>query len=358
MKFSNFLFPQADTPEEDGKVIDDTLAEAILCDELGMEALWLAEHHFDGNCAYVDPVSFAAALATATKQIKIGFAVAQMSLHHPIRMAEQLAMIDHLSKGRLIVGLGRGTSHNIYDYRGYGIAPEEAQERLLEAEEIMIKAWTTENYEHKGKHWDLWLPILRPQPYTKPHPYMIRASSSEASMVDMAKQGKPFLMNVQTDEVTKHRMDLYRKTMHDSGFDDAHIAQMVDETWVWRNIFIAETDAEAERIGIPLFEAQREQRAKMRNRILKERGESMAKPGETGTAPAAAASAARNVIEHSLICGSPATVAERLAKIDAIGVGGIILQFRVGPAPYEVTENSIRLFMEKVAPEFRSRAAA
>lgn len=355
MKFSNFLFPQADTPEEDGAVIDDTLAEAILCDQLGMEALWLAEHHFDGNCAYVDPVSFAAALSTATSQIKIGFAVAQMSLHHPIRMAEQLAMIDHLSKGRLLVGLGRGTSHNIYDYRGFGIDPAEAQERLLEAEEVMVKSWTTENYEHKGKFWDLWLPKLRPQPFTKPHPFMIRACSGEESMLDMARQGRPFMMNIQTDEITKHRMDLYRKTMSESGFDDEHIADAVDNTWVWRNIFVAETDAEAKRIGVPLFEAQREQRAKMRNRILAERGESMAKPGETGAAPG---KYARNVIEHSLIYGSPATVAEKMANIDAIGVGGIILQFRVGPSPYEVTENNIRLFMDEVAPQLTTKKAA
>ena len=358
MKFSNFLFPQADTPEDDERVIDEALAEGILCDKLGMEVLWLAEHHFDGNCAYVDPVSFAAALATTTKNIKLGFAVAQMSLHHPIRMAEQMSIIDNLSKGRLIVGLGRGTSHNIYDYRGFGLNPEEAQERLLESEEIMIKAWTTENYEHKGKFWNLWLPKLRPETYTKPHPYMIRACSGEESMLGMAREGRPFMMNVQTDEVTQHRMDLYRRTMAESGFDDAHIAQAVDETWVWRNIFIADTDAEAERIAIPLFEAQREQRGKMRAQILKERGESMAKIGETGTAPAATLTAARNVIEHSLICGSPATVAERLAKINAIGVGGIIFQFRIGPSPFEITENNIRLFMEKVAPEFEDRVAA
>ena len=352
MKFSNFLFPQAETPDKDERVIDETLAEAKLCDELGMEVLWLAEHHFDGNCAYVDPVSFAAALAVATKQIKIGFAVAQMSLHHPIRMAEQLAMIDNLSKGRLIVGLGRGTAHNIYDYRGYGLAPEEAQERLLESEEIMIKAWTTENLEHHGKYWDLWLPILRPACYTKPHPALIRACSGEASMLEMAREGRPFLMNVQTDEITRHRMDLYRRTMRESGFDDAHVASAVGDTWVWRNIFIADTDAEAQRIGVPLFEEQREHRARMRNRILAERGESMAKPGETGVAPT------RNVTEHSLICGSPATVAERLAKIDAIGVGGVILQFRLGSSPYDIVENSVRLFMEQVAPQFEARGAA
>ena len=63
MKFSNFLFPESRDPSRDGQVIDETLCEARLTDELGFEVIWLAEHHFDGICAYVDPVSFAAALA-------------------------------------------------------------------------------------------------------------------------------------------------------------------------------------------------------------------------------------------------------------------------------------------------------
>ena len=192
MKFSNFLFPQAADPADDERVIDETMAEAKLCDDLGVDTVWLAEHHFDGNCAYVDPVSFAAAIAAATTNVKIGFAVAQMSLHHPIRMAEQMSMIDNLSKGRLIVGLGRGTAYNIYDYLGFDIDPDEAYERLLEAEEIMVKAWTTEDYEHKGKYWNLWLPALRPKVFTKPHPFMIRACSGEESMLGQAKEGKPF----------------------------------------------------------------------------------------------------------------------------------------------------------------------
>ena len=171
-------------------------------------------------------------------------------------------------------------------------------------------------------------------------------------MLDMARQGRPFLMNVQTDEVTRHRMDLYRKTMREAGFDDAAVATAVDHTWIWRNIFIADTDAEAARLGVPLFEAQREQRAMMRKRIAVERGESMVSHAETGVAPAA-----RNVVEHGLIYGSPTTVAERLAKLHQIGIGGLILQFRVGPSPYEVTERSIRLFMEKVAPEFQARSS-
>jgi alkanesulfonate monooxygenase SsuD/methylene tetrahydromethanopterin reductase-like flavin-dependent oxidoreductase (luciferase family) len=177
MKFGNFLFPASMDPSQDERIIHETLREARLSDELGMAMLWLAEHHFDGICAYVDPVTFAAALAATTERIRLGFAVAQMSLHHPIRMAEQLALIDNISRGRLLVGLGRGTAYNVYDYQGYGIDPTEAHERLLEAEDIMIQAWTTENYQHRGKFWNLRLPLLRPRPHTKPHPPIIRASA-------------------------------------------------------------------------------------------------------------------------------------------------------------------------------------
>jgi len=130
VRFGNFLFPDSRDPARDGIVIDETLREAQLSDRLGVDAIWLAEHHFDGICAYVDPVSFAAALAVATQRVQLGFAVAQASLHHPIRLAEQLSLIDNISKGRLIVGLGRGSSFNIYDYQGFGIDHLEAQARL------------------------------------------------------------------------------------------------------------------------------------------------------------------------------------------------------------------------------------
>ena len=190
-------------PARDGQVIDEVLREARLTDELGFDVIWLAEHHFDGICAYVDPVSFAAALAVATQRASIGFAVAQMSLHHPIRMAEQMAMIDNISKGRLIVGLGRGTAYNIYDYQGYGLDHTEAQARFEEAEAIMFQAWRGERFEHHGRFWDIKVPMLRPLPYTKPHPHVIRSASSEEGMLQIARQGRPFMMNVQSNEVTR-----------------------------------------------------------------------------------------------------------------------------------------------------------
>ena len=351
MKFSNFLFPESRDPERDGQVIDETLREARLTDELGFEVIWLAEHHFDGICAYVDPVSFAASLAVATQRAKIGFAVAQMSLHHPIRMAEQLALIDNISKGRLIVGLGRGTAYNIYEYQGYGIDPAEAQVRFEEAETILLKAWTSEGFAHRGRFWDVNVPALRPRPFSTPHPPMIRAASGEASLVELGRRGKPFLMNVQSNETTRHRVELYRRAMREAGHDDAAVVENLRASWLWRNVFVAESDAEASDIGIPAFEAMQEHRAAMRKRILAEQGAAM--PSHEPATPAA-----RTVVEHALIHGSPATVTAKLAEIAAIGVGGVIIAFRLGPMPHDVANRSLTLFMQRVAPAIRAPVAA
>jgi alkanesulfonate monooxygenase SsuD/methylene tetrahydromethanopterin reductase-like flavin-dependent oxidoreductase (luciferase family) len=345
MRVSNFLFPQSTTAADDGRVIDETLSEAILTDQLGFDVIWLAEHHFDGIVAYVDPVAFAAALSTATHRAKIGFAVAQMALHHPIRMAEQISLIDHLSKGRLIVGLGRGTAYNIYDYQGFGIDHHEAQARFEEAEGIMFEAWKGDGFEHHGQFFDLKLPAFRPVPYTKPHPYVIRAAATDHGMIDIAKRGRPFMMNVQGNEVTAQRMDLYRKTLRSIGQDEAAIAANVDACWAWRNVFVAETDAEAERIAIPAFKIMHEHRAAMRERVYREQGVSIVPMPSQGAAPMT-----HTVLEHALVCGSPATVAEKLSAIGKTGIGGLIMQFRLGPMSYEDTAKSLTMFQEKVRP--------
>ncbi len=345
MRFSNFLFPDSMSAADDGRVIDETLQEARLTDALGFDTIWLAEHHFDGIVAYVDPVAFAAALAVATTKARIGFAVAQMALHHPIRLAEQVALIDHIGKGRLIVGLGRGTAYNIYDYQGYGIDHTEAQARFEEAEAIMFQAWTGKPVEHHGRFFDLKLPELRPAVFTKPHPYVIRAAATEHGMLEIARRGNPFMMNVQSNAVTAARMELYRQTLRGLGMDEATVAAKADECWVWRNVFVAETDAEAERIAVPAFIEMHEHRVAMRKRIHAEQGASILPMPPEGAAQPAHAS-----VEHALVYGSPATVAEKLAPLQASGVGGLIMQFRLGPMSYEQTAASLTLFAGKVIP--------
>ncbi len=179
----------------------------------------------------------------------------------------------------------------------------------------MLKAWSGEPLEHHGKYWNVKLPMLRPRPYTHPHPFIIRSSGTEESMLEIARNRRPFMMNVQSYDVTKRRMDLYRQTLRAQGMTETEVRQLVEHCWVWRNVFVAETDVEAERVGVPLFQEMQKQRAEMRERVFKEQGVRLQSHAPGPTAPAT-----RTVVEHALIHGSPATVAEKLAAIDAARV--------------------------------------
>lgn len=345
MKFSNFLFPESRTPENDFSVINDALKEARLSEELGYDAIWLAEHHFDGGCAYVEPCTFAAAIAAQTSRIKIGFAVAQMAIHHPVRIAEEVALIDNISEGRMIVGIGRGTAFNFYEYRGYGISADEVHERFTESEEILLNIWTTKDYKHEGKYWQIELPELRPGVFQKPYPPIVRACSGLDSTLEMAKAGRPFMMNVQDNETTVQRFDQYRATMSGAGFDDEAVAKAAEDSWVWRNVFVAETDAEAEKVGVSAFRSMREHLNGGRNRLNT--------PQEM-EAVMAGRSPARDDVDRGLIYGSPATVSEKLEALHKANVGGVIIHFRLGPMAWDDAASSLKLFAEKVAPQFKS----
>jgi alkanesulfonate monooxygenase SsuD/methylene tetrahydromethanopterin reductase-like flavin-dependent oxidoreductase (luciferase family) len=346
MKFGDFLFPDCRDPAQDGVVIEETLREAALADELGADMIWLAEHHFDGISVYADPIALAGALAASLRHAGLGFAVVQTALHHPIRLAEQMALLDHLLKGRLIVGLGRGSSYNIYDYRGFGIDHLEAQARLDEAEAIMIKAWTGSEFAHHGRFWQLDVPMLRPRPYSQPHPIVIRGSSGDGSLIELAHHGRPFLMNVQSLETTRRRVELYRQTMRAAGYDEAAVAANLEASWVWRNVFVAASDAEAERIGVPAFETMTRARAEMRNRIFVDTGLRIEVPHSD-------LPGSRTARGDGLIYGSPARVAEDFAALDELGIGGVIATFRLGPMPHEMAAASLSLFLREVAPQFR-----
>ena len=120
MKFGHFLYHTNLDPSANGQAIQEALAEARLAEQLGYDAVWLSEHHFTGEVVYGDPVVFATAIAMRTSKISIGFAVLEMGLHDPMRAAIQLALLDQLSGGRLLVGVARGSSFNAFEYRGFG----------------------------------------------------------------------------------------------------------------------------------------------------------------------------------------------------------------------------------------------
>ena len=344
MRFGSFVFPVSHTPECDGAVIDNTLEEIELAEELGFGAVWLTEHHFDGASAYVDPVVFGAAIAARTKRVKIGFAVVEMAFHHPVRLAAQTALLDNLSHGRLIVGIGRGSAFNHYEYIGFGVTMEEGAQRLAEAEDLLVKAWTTEDLRYEGETWKVSFPMLRPRPYQKPHPPLVRACISEASTLAMARIGRPVLLGVHRPEDVRSRLDRYREEMLKADFDEPSTDKALAETWVSKNLMVADTASEAREIAEAGFRRERSHFRGAREKY-NPGGFPAPKPGDP--------TPAGENLDLSFIMGTPEQVADQVAELRDLGVRNLMLKLNTGEMEPKHVRSSMRMFGEKVLPLFR-----
>src|SRR5277367_6317622 len=335
MKVGVFLFHESREPSADDRVIGEAVAEAKLAEDEGMDAVFLVEHHFDGNCAYVDPAVFASALAMATSRIKIGFAVLQTSLYHPLRMAEQISLIDNLSKGRLIVGLGRGSLVNTHEYSGYQIDPDSAQERFEEIEQILLQCWTNEKVVHSGKYWNFEIPMLRPRPYSKPYPQILRSVASEASLAVQARQGRPVLMAAATAAGAARNIEVYRKAAQEAGLGADKIDHAISQCWVARTVVLAPTDQEAQEVGLPYYRQMQVYRAAQSTAFEALAAKANARPGPP------------------VLCGSPDSMMEDFTSLEKTGIGGVIVRFRTGPMPAAFSSRALKLFMQQIAPRIR-----
>jgi alkanesulfonate monooxygenase SsuD/methylene tetrahydromethanopterin reductase-like flavin-dependent oxidoreductase (luciferase family) len=339
VKLGTFVFPTSADPADDGKIIREALDESLLTEELGLDAVWLAEHHFDGMCAYVDPVVFAAALAKATRRVQIGFAVVQASLHHPLRLAEQIALLDHLTEGRLIAGLGRGSMYNDYEYEAFEIDPAESGPRFDELEEILLACWTGAPVRHRGKFWSFDIPALRPLPFTRPHPLLLRAVGSEASTVKHAATGRPFLVSGPPEAIVR-RVALIRRAMAEHGHSAATIDAALQQSWAWQHVVVADSDAEARDIGLDAVRGYIAYRDKLG---LKSTLQGLMRNAIANGSP-----------PGGYILGAPGTVIDSLAPLGQAGLGGLIIRFDIGPMPAAQSRQSLRRFARDVAPALRA----
>ena len=349
MRFGHFFYPMKFDDSRDEAAIQECLVEAELVEKLGFDAIWLAEHYFTGECVYGDPLVFAGALAVKTKSIEIGFGILELPLHNPVRVAIQTALLDNLCQGRLIVGTAKGSNYNAYEYIGFGSNPDLGVEQLEEAEELLVKAWTTDNVDFQGKHYQVSFPSIRPRPYQKPHPRLTRACVNEESIKEMGRIGRPILLRGRSTNSTAASIRLYRDAMQEAGFDDAAIERNLDQIWVWREMHLAATDEQALSEFIP---AQHEAYTKMEAyrtawnpaEYLMDR---QAPPmGREGYADAPDPDASENVV------GGPDRVAEQLAQMRDAGIRNLMLTNRGLMSP-EQTAASLKLFSERVMPLFR-----
>ncbi len=343
MKFGTFILQVSPSPDLDALIIDNTLNEAMLAETLGFDAIWLTEHYFAGDTVYADPVVFGAAVAAVTNRITIGLAVVQMAFHHPVKLAAQTALLDNLSHGRLIVGTGRGSAYNAYEYMGFGVTVTEGRDRMMEAEELLLRSWTEENLDFDGEYWKVKFPLMRPVTYQKPHPPLIRACLGIDSLSEMAKLGRPVLMGIEKPEEYRNRLNLARDIMVDESLGETIIEHFMENTWVRKSVYVAETRQQAEEEAIEAFQLERTHISDARKKFNpQDYHEDLPLPPATGSDPS-----------HYLICGSPESVAEEIAEHKEAGVRNMILGMTPYNLPRGKVEKSMELFARKVAPRFR-----
>jgi alkanesulfonate monooxygenase SsuD/methylene tetrahydromethanopterin reductase-like flavin-dependent oxidoreductase (luciferase family) len=201
-----------------GRILEQT----ELAEELGYHAVWFGEHHYSGY-SFGSPPVIAMAAAARTKRIKLGTGVSIIPLNHPIRLAEEYAMLDVLSNGRLEYGIGRGFLN--YSYKVFGIDPEQSHERYREGTELIIKAWTADGpFSFDGKFSKLEDYSFFPKPLQQPYPPIYASGAVTPESFEWAGRmglhlGCAFF--VPAPDRVRANIELYRKTLRENGHDPA-----------------------------------------------------------------------------------------------------------------------------------------
>src|SRR5438105_5708507 len=181
----------------DASVVGGHLALGDLAEPLGFDSLFALEHHFTGYAMSPAPAQRLSYYAGRTRRIQLGTAVVVLPWHDPIRVAEQIALLDILCGGRCLFGFGRGAASA--EYAGFRIPMGEARPRFVEAAQIVVKALTNDSFEHDGEFFHIPRTAIRPRPISHPERRFHASAVSPDSAEIMAKLGFGLLMVMQNE---------------------------------------------------------------------------------------------------------------------------------------------------------------
>lgn len=202
-------------PRSHKELYSEMLDEISTADQMGFDSAWLTEHHFlnDGYCP--SSLVTAAAIAARTKKIRIGTGVLLMPLHDPVRIAEDAAVVDLISGGRLILGLGLG--YRPEEFAGFGRSLKERKGRMEESIEILNKSWMDEPFDHNGKYYKLENINVTPKPVQRPIPIWIGAFT-EPAIRRAARIGAPlYVPAIGVIPIVKYLFDMHSSLLKEYG---------------------------------------------------------------------------------------------------------------------------------------------
>lgn len=320
--------------------------EILRADELGFDYAWIAEHHFSNQYGIMpDVFVYTAYLAALTKRIKIGTAVVTLPLANPLRVAENAAFVDILSKGRFALGLGSG--YRKYEFDGFGIDFEARRDIQEEALPLLMELFAKKRVSHRGKHFNFEIGgeyELFPHALQQPYPPIFLAGATERSIGVAGRMGFGLMLSSWTPfEGLARQTANYRSALEatPTALRANRARGLVD---VARWVYVAENDAKA--------------RAESEAGILRHLGHfsSGHTSGYLGTVanPTGTAQTYESLSRDIILHGSPATVAEKIERLAAMtGVTSVMLHY---PPWYGVEKAlaSLELFAAEVIPRFKT----
>jgi alkanesulfonate monooxygenase SsuD/methylene tetrahydromethanopterin reductase-like flavin-dependent oxidoreductase (luciferase family) len=318
-------------------------------ERMGLDAMWLAELHFNPERSVLSsPMMLAAAIAERTKKMRIGTAVQVLPLCHPLRLAEEVATVDHLSGGRLIFGVGRsGFAHT---YATYGVDYGESRERFAEVLEILKKAFTEERFSYKGRYYAYDDVRLSPRPLTRPWPEIRIAAASPDTYPAIGAMGHPIFVAARIGDLSE--LAPHIRSYRDAWRAAGHPGR--GEVFLRVPVYVADSDERAR-------EEPRESILHLLHTIGSRLEASATLSGAREIENRAARGAKmqsiayEDVLKERMIVGTPGRVVDRLKQLEEeLGLDGILAELNPGSlVPHAGVMEALRLLCEEVMPAFR-----
>jgi luciferase family oxidoreductase group 1 len=336
--FGTFLLMQSPSAQSSEDMFARALDQAQAAEDLGFRNIWLAEHHFSTYGYVGRPVQLATYIAAKTRRLRVGTAVIVVPLHHPLIVAEEIAMLDVLAGGRADIGLGRG--YQYYEFERLGLELDSARARWDESIDIILKALRGESFTYNGQLYQIPETAVFPQTIQKPHPPIWVTAQSPESVEATVRRG--FNLLTGGFGVPVERMAEFRKLF------DRLVAeikpQSTPEVGVQRAVYVTDNVADAR-------EAAEQARWNMRvtlslrnhyERVEQGRAIPVAMPKEPDT---------DELLDRFLVIGTPDTVIGQINRIkEQVGINHFNCSFWFGDLSQSRVMKSMERFARDVMP--------